>query len=168
MDFGFSADDVFEIAVDLEARGERFYLAAASKTTNEDVRKLFIALARDEIKHAARFEVQRSKRRTRLGGEGSAASERWLRDYLRSWSEGEAFDGEDLDAFAATRDVMEVLNKALELEVEVVTFFLHMRQFMPSDEEAAWVDEILREEDHHCRKIGRVIERVKEVRESRR
>lgn len=167
MELSFSADDVFEIAINMEARGERFYQVAASKAENEQVRQLFQSLSRDEVKHRARFEAKREQRRIRLSGDGSPESERWLNDFLQSWSDGKAFDGEDPEEFASTQDVLTVLKKALELEREVVAFYVHLKEYMPTDEEAAWVDKIMKEEGQHCQKICRIIERVEDTRRIR-
>jgi rubrerythrin len=48
--------DVIKTAVQLEKDGRAFYLAAASKTANEAVRRVFTSLAADEENHIAWIE----------------------------------------------------------------------------------------------------------------
>ncbi len=133
MELGFSADDVLEISIEIERRGHVFYSAAADAATDDDVQRLFRSLAQDEIKHEARFEARRNQLRRSRAGQSATESIDWLSSYVRTWSDGKVFDGEDPRDFAAGRSIDQVLRQALALEREAVAFYMHLKEYLSAD-----------------------------------
>jgi len=74
---GETREDVVRAAVQLERDGRKFYLEAANRTPNEEVRKMFASLADDEADHARWIE------RAAADVDTAAAVNRRLYDRLR-------------------------------------------------------------------------------------
>ncbi|MCK4435516.1 hypothetical protein KAU87_01770 [Candidatus Bathyarchaeota archaeon] len=55
MIYGFNADEVFQIAIDIEENGKRFYEKAMDIVDNPDVKAVLGSLAKDEAEHLKRF-----------------------------------------------------------------------------------------------------------------
>ena len=55
MSVHFNADEIFEIAEQIERNGAAFYRGAAEKATNDDMRKLLLGLADWEEQHLKLF-----------------------------------------------------------------------------------------------------------------
>lgn len=60
MIYDFNADDVFEMAVQLERNGDQFYREAAQNTDNPEYKKLLVGLADMEVQHEKTFVNLRS------------------------------------------------------------------------------------------------------------
>jgi rubrerythrin len=61
MMYDFNADDIFEIAEQLEQNGARFYRTAAQAMNDEKARDLLLKLAAMEDDHKALFTQMRSQ-----------------------------------------------------------------------------------------------------------
>ena len=55
MIYGFNADEVFQIAIDIEENGKHFYEKAMDIVDNPDVKAVLGSLAKDEAEHLKRF-----------------------------------------------------------------------------------------------------------------
>ena len=61
MSYGFSADEIFEMAVKMEVNGGNFYRNAADGTKDEDGKKLLLNLAAMEDEHEVTFNSMKSE-----------------------------------------------------------------------------------------------------------
>ena len=61
MGIDFNADEVFEIAEQIERNGVKFYKSAAEKIQDEDKKKLLNDLAEMEVEHEQTFKALRSQ-----------------------------------------------------------------------------------------------------------
>jgi len=60
MSIDFNADEVFEIAEQIERNGAKFYRTVAENVTDADKRKILINLAEMEDEHEQTFKTMRS------------------------------------------------------------------------------------------------------------
>jgi len=56
----FSADEVLEMAVELERRGIAFYENLSKKTSDQKSREIFIFLGEEEKKHLEYFQMTKN------------------------------------------------------------------------------------------------------------
>ena len=92
MNVEFNADEVFEIAVQIEKNGARFYRRAAEIAGNGEDRELLLSLAAMEDSHVKIFE---SLREELSGPEGTLADfdpHGEAATYLQSMADGQVFD----------------------------------------------------------------------------
>lgn len=145
MSIDFNADEVFEIAEQIERNGAKFYRTAAENVTDVDKRKILINLAEMEDKHEQTFKTMRSelsqdeKVVTTFDPEGE--SER----YLRALADTRVFYEKEID----TTSFEEILKAAIAAEKESIVFYLGMKAVVPAHLGKEKLDGIIKEEMGH-------------------
>jgi rubrerythrin len=121
----FNADEIFKIGVQIENNGRDFYLAAAEKSADEDLKKLFTELASWEDRHMILFENFRSKLSAAIKNENVYDPENSIHLYLKSVADSTVFvKGSDMSKVVELcKSAVEVLEKALTFEKESVVFY---------------------------------------------
>ena len=61
MGLDFSADEIFEIALEIERNGAKFYRSAADSISNTDKKQLLLHLAEMEDEHEQTFKTMRTQ-----------------------------------------------------------------------------------------------------------
>ena len=147
----FNADEVFELAKQLERRGITFYRRAAEHVPDQATRELMLDLAQMEEKHEDTFaEMQRGlsedeKAETLYDPHGEAFR------FLQGMADGYVFD---LDAdpaalFEEKPEAGKILETAIERETESIAFYACIKGMVPPKYGQERVDEIMRQEMGH-------------------
>lgn len=151
MGIDFNADEVFEIAEQIERNGAKFYRTVAEKVTDSSKKQLLINLAKMEDEHEATFKTLRSelsmdeKIQTTFDPEGD--SER----YLRALADTRVFYEKDVD----TTSLKEILKSAITAEKESIVFYLGMKDVVPAHFGKQRLDDIIKEEMGHIRLLSK-------------
>jgi len=152
----FNADEVFEIALQIERNGRAFYRRAADIVKDAGGRDLLLGLARWEDDHERTFEAMRAElsaaesEATVFDPEGEAER------YLRALADSEVFDvREDPTAkLTGGESYEEILRHALGREKEAVLFYLGMKELVPERLGKSKIDGIVKEEMSHVRLLS--------------
>jgi rubrerythrin len=145
MGIDFNADEVFEIAEQIERNGAEFYRKVAEKVTQDDKKKLLNDLAEMEDEHEQTFKTLRSqlstdeKIQTTFDPEGE--SER----YLRALADTRVFYEKEVD----TSSIKEVLKSAITAEKDSIVFYLGIKNVVPTHLGKQKLDDIIKEEMEH-------------------
>lgn len=157
MRYDFNADDVFEMAEQLERNGATFYREAAERVDDEKHRAFLTGLSRMELEHEQTFAAMREelkgreKQPTVFDPEGDSAG------YLRALADTRVFFEKQIDA-----STMEgILQAAIQAEKDSILFYLGMKDMVPADLGAAKLDKIIREEMAHVRSLSGELIRLK-------
>lgn len=147
-----TGDEIIEIAVRLEERGETFYRDAAEKATTADVAELFQELAVQEQYHRRAFQ-QMGHDIVQL----ALSDEQWdqFQAYTAALLEQDFFDKPDgaLRQATGAKGEREALQAALGFEEETLGFFRQLRNVVRSAEQKV-VDRIIHEEELHTRRLS--------------
>ena len=145
MSIDFNADEVFEIAEQIERNGAKFYRTVAEKITDTSKKQLLTDLAEMEDEHEQTFKSLRSqlttdeKIQTTFDPEGE--SER----YLRALADTRVFYEKDVD----TTSMEEILKSAITAEKDSIVFYLGMKDVIPAHLGKEKLDDIIKEEMAH-------------------
>ena len=145
MGIDFNADEVFEIAEQIERNGAKFYRSVAEKITDTDKKQILTNLADMEDEHEQTFKSLRSKIsidekiQTTFDPEGE--SER----YLRALADTRVFYEKEVD----TTSMEEILKSAITAEKDSIVFYLGMKEVVPAHLGKQKLDEIIKEEMGH-------------------
>ena len=145
MGIDFNADEVFEIAEQIERNGAKFYRNVADKVDSDTHKKLLINLAEMEDEHEITFKNLRSKLtidqkiQTTFDPEGD--SER----YLQALANTRVFYEKDVD----TSSIKEILKSAITAEKDSIVFYLGMKEVVPAHLGKNKLDDIIKEEMSH-------------------
>jgi rubrerythrin len=151
MSYDFNADEVFEIAEQIERNGAKFYRTAAENIADSDKKKLLINLAEMEVEHEQTFKTMRSelsqdeKIATTFDPEGESEN------YLRALADTRVFYETKID----TSSIKEVLKSAITAEKDSIVFYLGMKDVVPAHLGKQKLDGIIKEEMNHIRLLSK-------------
>jgi rubrerythrin len=149
--YDFNADEIFEMAEQLERNGSKFYRNAAETITLPEESALLLKLAAMEDEHEKTFQRMRSelgdqeKTATAFDPGGEAAH------YLRALADTRVFFEKKIDISS----MKEILKAAIEAEKESIVFYLGMREAVPGKLGKSRLDDIIKEEMGHIRLLSR-------------
>lgn len=157
----FNADEIFEIAEQIERNGAKFYRRAAELAPTEDARALLLRLAAMEDQHVSAFaamhEELRKEKPDWLAKPFDIDADDQSTLYLRAVAEGRIF-GLDADPAALLSDgepLNNILTVAIGLEKDSIIFYLGVRDAVPESLGAGKIDDIIREEMGHVVLLSR-------------
>ena len=149
--YDFNADDMFEIAEQLERNGAKFYRDAARAVTDDQGRVLLTRLAEMEDDHEKTFSHMRAelsakeKSPTVFDPNDEAAM------YLRALADTRVFYEKQID----TSSMEAILKDAITAEKDSIVFYLGMREAVPGDLGRERLDTIIKEEMGHIRLLSK-------------
>ncbi len=149
MGMPFNADEVFEMAEQIERNGARFYRAAAKKFP--DVSKMLLELAVMEDEHEETFMAMR----TELSGTEEDPSvfdpDGEAQMYLRVMADEHVFDTKQDPAkkLADLGTTVEVIKMAIGMEKDSIVFYTGLRESTPRKAGKEKVEAIIKEELGH-------------------
>ena len=144
----FNADEIFEIAEQIERNGAAFYHRAAEGAPERCARTLR-RLADMEVEHQKTFHQMRQQVAGAVAEsydpDGTAAM------YLRALAEGRVFDLRSNPAaeLSGGERVPEILKIAVGLEKESIVFYTGLKGVLPPGEARESLDRIIDEELGH-------------------
>lgn len=151
MGISFNADEVLEMAEELEVNGAKFYRKASSYFKDSDKGKLLEELAVMEDGHLATFRAMRRRLREEEKETSRFDPDNEAGMYLRAMADGHVFDtsSDPCDFLTGKETMDEILKKAIECEKDSVIFYLGIKDMVSDREGKAEVESVIREEMGH-------------------
>ena len=151
MIYDFNADDIFEMAEQLERNGATFYRTAADSVDNQNAKTFLLKLAAMEEDHEKTFADMRSQ----LTGEESASTvfdpQGEATAYLKALADTRVFFEKEIDA----SDMQTILKDAITAEKDSIVFYLGMRDAVPEALGRHRLDDIIKQEMGHIRLLSK-------------
>jgi rubrerythrin len=151
MDYNFTADEILEVAIRIEANGASFYRKAAAAQPDESNRAFLEQLANMEDTHQATFEKMRSSLEPTEKQPTVFDPNQETAQYLAAMADTHGGEGSPTAADALTGDesIQEIIDIAIGLEKESILFYLGLKDFVPPEYGQDKLDRIIREEQQH-------------------
>jgi len=151
----FNADEIFEIAEQIERNGARFYRRAAELAGDDEAAAALLDLAGMEDDHERTFAAMREEARREHPD--------WLAEpfavdggneavlYLQAIAQGRVFDlrGEPAAQLSGAESLHDLLTIAIGLEKDSIVFYLGIKEAVPESLGRGKLDDIIREEMGH-------------------
>ena len=146
----YTADEIYEIAEQIEKNAAEFYLEAAERCPNEDIKDMLLDMSETENEHLKTFQEMRDKLAEEAGlsifdplGRSSA--------YLQTIADARTWEGrvnptQDLSGNETAKEIIEI---ALEAEKEMVVFYVGLKDLVYFKAGKDKVEEIIIEELKH-------------------
>jgi rubrerythrin len=153
MSYDFNADDIFEMALQMERNGAKFYKDAAAGLGESKSQGFLLDLARMEEAHEKTF----AKLREDLSGSEKDATvfdpsgESVL--YLKALADTRVFFEKKVDVSS----FKEILKAAITAEKDSIVFYLGMKDLVPEKLGKTRIDDIIREEMGHIQILAKKI-----------
>lgn len=151
MSFDFNADEIFQIGVQIEQNGQRFYEMVAKNCSNPSAQKLFLDLASWESKHIHLFETLRRRLpRSAKGGDFFDPNQE-LHLYLKAAADSHVFlKNKDISELVSKcKTPIEALDVAVAFEKDSVVFYTTMKKLVPEYLGKNEIDTLIDEEINH-------------------
>ena len=154
--FAFNAQEVFQIAIEIEENGKAFYEKAQGRVEDAEVREIFKDLALQEVQHKKRFEELKAKLPPEAVSPTVQDPENELGLYIRMMADEHVFSSaEDVDArLAEIRNSEDALKLAIQFEKDSVIFFLSMQDMTEEGRGRDQIGILVREEQEHLRRLS--------------
>ncbi|MBW2589520.1 MAG: ferritin family protein, partial [Deltaproteobacteria bacterium] len=146
----FNADEIFEMAEQIERNGASFYRKAAESINDPAEKKLLLDFAEMEDEHEKTFAdlraglAEKEKTSTVFDPEGEAAL------YLRALADTRVFFEKKID----TSSMEEILKEAILAEKDSIVFYLGMKEMVPENFGKTKIDAIIKEEMTHIKLLS--------------
>jgi rubrerythrin len=151
MGANFSADEILQVAEQIERNGAKFYRKAAEGTADEKAKKTMLDLAEMEDGHEKTFAAMRTelsgraKEATAFDPQGEATL------YLKAFADGKVFDPNADPAERLTGDEtpLDVITTAIGAEKDSIVFYLGIKDVVSEKLGKDKIDAIIKEERSH-------------------
>jgi rubrerythrin len=157
MSYDFNADDVFEIAEQLERNGAAFYRDAAGSVEDSSVKEFLLEFAAMEDAHEKTFIALRKeltaaeKTPTVFDPDNEAAL------YLKALADTRVFFKKEID----TSTVEGIFKSAITAEKDSIVFYLGMKDLVPETLGKNRMDAIIKEEMGHIKVLSQKLAALK-------
>jgi len=165
MSIDFNADEIFEMAEEIERNGARFYRKAAEGKEDTHSHQLLLDLAAMEDEHEKLFASMRKdlSKQERASDVFDPYNEAAL--YLRAMADGAVFNvkkdpSEDLTGSESMEDI---LRRAIGLEKDSIVFYLGMKEMVPERLGRPKVEAIIKEEMKHITDLNGALVELKRL-----
>jgi len=167
MSYDFSADEIFEMAEQIERNGARFYREMAENISDKSIRELLLDFAAMEDDHERVFASMRAdlsdkERESRVFDPEDEATL-----YLRALADLRVFNEKAEDGFVLPEDLsdrekgIKVFREAINQEKDSIVFYLGMKGLVPENLGREKIDSIIKEEMKHIRLLSNKLASLK-------
>ena len=151
MSFYLNADEMFEVGLEIEGNGQRFYALAAERAVDAPVKALCRELAEWEGRHVSVFETLRKElpAQAREDAAFDPGSEEVA--YVKAMADNHVFlkDRGVEQLLADCQTAADLLDLAISFEKDSVLFYTAIRPLVPPEHGQQSVDTLIREEMGH-------------------
>ncbi len=159
MSVTFNADEIFEMAEQIERNAGRFYREAAAKTSDKQVKNMFLSLAAMEDGHLRTFQEMRrglsdqEKEGTTFDPDNEAVL------YLQALADSKGFEGmisptQKLTGKESPRELLEI---AIGAEKNSILYYVGLKDLMSTEAGRGRVETIIQEEMRHLADLRRYL-----------
>ncbi|UCF57327.1 MAG: ferritin family protein, partial [Deltaproteobacteria bacterium] len=139
----FSIREIFDLAIQIEKNGEKFYRDALKKISNPSLRSLLEWLADEEVKHQSWFSERKETVGTKVD---DVELEEMGGTILQSILGDQSFSLKEAD-LSKIDNVEELLQLAIEFEKDSILFYGMIGSFIEDAETSEKLNEIIEEEN---------------------
>lgn len=149
MALDFNADEIFEMAEQIERNGAIFYRKAATNVTGEE-KDFLLELAKMEDDHEVTFNGLRKELTAGQKESSTFDPDDMAPQYLKALADTRVFFEKDLDPTT----MKDILKAAIGAEKDSIVFYLGMKELVPAKLGKDKIDDIIKEEMAHIRLLS--------------
>lgn len=151
MSITFNADEIFEMAEQIERNGARFYRDAAAQVSDSNTKKFLESLGEMENTHLAIFSTMRSELTQPDTEMITYDPDDQGALYLQAMADAHGTEGRISVAQPLTgkETLEEIIEIVLKVEKNSICFYLGLKDLVPSESSKKQVDNIIKEEMSH-------------------
>lgn len=155
----FNADEIFEMAEQIERSAAKFYREGAAKAPDRQTKDMFLRLAAMEDGHLHTFHEMRQllsdqeKGGTTFDPEGEASL------YLQAMADERGYEGKKsrMESLTGKESPRELIEIAIEAEKNSILYYVGLKNFVSDRAGRDRVEAIIREEVSHAAELRRYL-----------
>ncbi len=157
MNYDFNADNIFEIAQQMEQNGAAFYRDAAGSVDDSDVKDFLLEFAAMEVEHEKTFinlrkELTAAEKASTIFDPNDESAL-----YLKALADTRVFFKKEID----TSSIEEIFKSAITAEKDSIIFYLGMKDLVPESLGKDRMDAIIKEEMGHIKILSQKLAALK-------
>jgi rubrerythrin len=154
--YGFNASEVFQIAIDIEENGRRFYEKAMGLSDDHEVKTIFAALAREEAEHLEKFKDLKSQLPEAASDDTVWDPENEIDQYLQMMADMNVFrsDVDMEEKLSMVGSIEDALKLGIQFEKDSIIFFLSMQEATAENKGRESIDQLVNEEKEHLKRLS--------------
>jgi rubrerythrin len=151
MGITFNADEIFEMAENIERDGAKFYRQAAKNAADEKTKKMLLDLAAMEDKHLKTFQEMRKQLSAREKEEMVFDPDNQAAMYLQTMASGHGWEGKKslTENLTGNETLEDILKTAIKAENDSVVFYSGLKELVPAKAGKDKLEAIIKEELGH-------------------
>ena len=157
MGVSFNADEVFEMAEQIERNGATFYREAAGKVTGQEMKDMFLNMAAMEDGHLQTFQSMRKELAAPEKAETAFDPYNEASLYLQTMADGKGSEGmkSPTEKLTGKESAQELLEIAIGAEKNSVLFYVGLKDLVSAKAGRDRIEAIIREEVKHVADLRR-------------
>ncbi|MBN1224978.1 MAG: ferritin family protein [Candidatus Aminicenantes bacterium] len=146
----FSADEILEMAEQIERNGAKFYRDSAENVDDAIERKFLLQLAGMEDHHLKTFTAMRAQLSGKEHESPAFDPDQEAGMYLKSLADAKVFFEKDMDSSS----LEEIYKTAILAEKDSIAFYIGMKDLVPEYLGKDKLDAIIKEEMQHIKTLN--------------
>jgi rubrerythrin len=153
----FNADEIFEMAEQIERNGARFYREVAARAPDRKMKEMFLNLASMEDGHLRTFQEMRQGLSDQEKGGTTFDPDNEASLYLQAMADTKGFEGmkSPTQKLTGKESMEELFEIAIEAEKNSVLFYVGLKGMVAERAGRDKVENIIREEVGHAAQLRR-------------
>lgn len=163
MGITFNADEVFEMAEEIERNASRFYREASEKAADTDTKTMLLDLAAMEDNHEKTFAQMRKELSQSEKEPTTFDPENEVAQYLQTLADFHGTEGKisPTEKLTGAESMTEILKIALQAEKNSIAFYVGIKDLVPNKNGKDKIQAIIIEEMAHVSTIGGKLQMLK-------
>ena len=164
MNITFNADEIFEMAEEIEHHGGKFYREAAKNAPDKKTKQMLLGLAVMEDGHLRTFKEMREQLSGQEKGQAVFDPDNEAIMYLQTMADSHGAEGKisPTKRLTGKETIKEILEIALNSEKDSVVFYFGLRSFVSEKAGKDKVEGIIKEEIGHIAVISQKLAELKQ------
>jgi rubrerythrin len=163
MAMAFNADEIFEMAEEVERNGAKFYREVAAKASDRKTKEMFLGLAAMEDGHLRTFREMRAALSDQEKGGTTFDPDNEAALYLQAMADAKGFEGmrSPTEKLTGRESMPELLEIAIDAEKNSVMFYVGLKGMVAARAGKDKVEGVIREEVGHVAQLRRELAAIR-------
>ncbi|MHC4497933.1 MAG: ferritin family protein [Planctomycetota bacterium] len=163
MGITFTADEIFEMAEQIERNGAEYYREAAQNASDKDIKQMLLSMAAMEDGHLETFQQMRKELSGREKEPIVFDPDNQGAMYLQAMADARGMEGRisTTKKLTGNESTKEVLDIAINSEKDSVVFYLNLKDLVPVRAGREKVEQIIMEELSHITSLLKKLKTLK-------
>jgi len=164
MIYAFNANEILQMAIDIEENGLVFYEQAQERLDDPEVKEIFRFLAEEEKVHKKEFESLKATLPESAKAETVWDPNNEMAQYLDMMADMHVFKNAGVSGkyFDYVKRAEDALNMAIQFEKDSIIFYLSLEEAVEDSEARRKVTELINQERQHIKTLVMKLRQLKQ------